>query len=41
MYNKFISELLTQMQHKKDNTTDPYKLKILNRIISLLEEYVN
>ena len=40
MYNDFISKLLDEMQQKKDNTKDEFKLKILNRIIAILEEYV-
>jgi len=40
MYNKFVSQLLDEMQQKKDNTKDEFKLKILNRIINILEEYV-
>lgn len=40
MYHKYISQLLDQMQKKKDETQDEFKLKILNRIIAILEEYV-
>lgn len=39
-FNKYVSNLLDVMQAKKDNTKDPLKIKILNRIIAILEEYI-
>ena len=41
MYDKFISELLDSFQKKKDKTKDEYKIKILNRLIAILEEYIH
>lgn len=40
MINKFVSELLDIMQQKKDNAQDDYQIKILNRIIAVLEEEI-
>lgn len=37
---KFISDMLDLMQSKKDNTNNPYKIKVLNRLIAILEEYI-
>jgi len=38
--DKFISTLLDQLQHKKDNAENDYQIKILNRLIALLETYI-
>lgn len=40
MYDKYVSRLLDEMEKKKE-TANEYQLKILNRIIAILEEYVN
>jgi len=40
-YNKYVSSLLYLMQDKYDNSENEYQMKILKRIIALLEEYVN
>jgi hypothetical protein len=41
MYNKFVSNLLDEMQQRYEKADNEYKKKILKRIIQLLEKYVD
>lgn len=40
MYDKFLSNLLDEMQNKLENADNDYQRGIIKRLIAILEEYV-